>query len=148
MSNSSILGGTAAPMQPDGSDVDRLGPSDRSDSGSDVQGEKPMATAPDNPAEWGAIPVDATSETDALGTGERSSAAGSPPRDGDDIMPDQIIGGDDMGAVVIDAEVEAALESLADEVRDEARVEAEARTDGQAPAPNSGVRPHRADSEP
>lgn len=33
--------------------VDALGPSDSSDSGSDVQGERSMPTASDNPGEWG-----------------------------------------------------------------------------------------------
>jgi len=36
MSNSSILGGEHAPHHPAGTDVDALGPSDTSDSGSDV----------------------------------------------------------------------------------------------------------------
>ena len=54
-----------------------LGPSDSSDSGSDVQGERPMATSPDNPAEWGGLPSQKGSDSDAMGTGERAGAAGS-----------------------------------------------------------------------
>lgn len=91
MSNSSILGGTPAPRQAEGKDVDLLGPSDTSDSGSDVQGERPMSTAPDNPGEWGAVVSDMSSDTDSAGTGDRASADGDPPRDGADILPDRII---------------------------------------------------------
>ena len=91
MSNSSILGGTSAPLQADGKGVDLLGPSDTSDSGSDVQGERAMPTAPDNPGKWGAVVADSDSDTDATGTGERASADGDAPRDGADILPDRII---------------------------------------------------------
>jgi hypothetical protein len=55
-----------------------LGPSDTSDSGSDVQGERGMVTAPDKPGEWGALPVDITTDGDAAGTGERGAASGHP----------------------------------------------------------------------
>ena len=95
MATSSILGGERAARQADGKDVDRLGPSDTSDSGSDVQGERPMATGPDNPAEWGAIVTDLASDTDASGTGERASVDGSEVADGADILPDRIV--DDPG---------------------------------------------------
>lgn len=115
MSNSSIRGGTSAPQQPAGSDVDRLGPSDRSDSGSDIQGEQPMATEPDNPAEWGAIPAHADSSSDTWGTGERSSAAGQKQRDGGDIMPDRIVGGIGAGPDREAEDVQAAVDSLADD---------------------------------
>ena len=91
MSNSSILGGNAAPVQADGKDVDLLGPSDTSDSGSDVQGERSMSTGPDNPGEWGGTVVDGDSDSDASGTGERASADGEDPPDGADIMPDRVI---------------------------------------------------------
>lgn len=90
MSQSSILGGTSAASRPEGKDVDSLGPGDTSDSGSDVQGERTMATDPDNPGEWGALPVDGTSDSDASGTGERGSATGRPGRDGADILPDSL----------------------------------------------------------
>jgi hypothetical protein len=46
MANSPILGGDAVSTRPDGQDVDRLGPSDSSDSGSDVQGERAMCRPP------------------------------------------------------------------------------------------------------
>lgn len=91
MTNSSILGGTAAPRQADGKDVDLLGPSDSSDSGSDVQGERAMPTTPDNPGEWGAVVSDRRSDTDAGGTGERASADGGLTTDGSDILPDRVV---------------------------------------------------------
>ena len=91
MSESSIRGGTPQPRHARGKDVDALGPSDSSDSGSDVQGERAMSTAADSPDEWGAVVADAATDTDAEGTGERASADGAAPRDGADILPDRII---------------------------------------------------------
>jgi hypothetical protein len=91
MAHSSILGGDAAVQRPIGNDVDALGPSDTSDSGSDVQGERPMATGADNPAEWGAVTAAPGSDTDASGTGERATAPGDGVRDNADILPDRII---------------------------------------------------------
>ena len=44
MSHSSILGGDRAPQQAPGRDADTLGPSDSSDSGSDVQGATRLKT--------------------------------------------------------------------------------------------------------
>lgn len=90
MAQSSILGGSAAPARPPGTGTDLLGPSDSSDSGSDVQGERTLAT---EAAEGGtgALPADLDSDTDAAGTGERGSAAGREARDGGDIMPDRIV---------------------------------------------------------
>ena len=92
MARSSILGGENAPTYPTGTDIDHLGPSDSSDSGSDVQGERPMATEADNPAEWGAVVAETGADTDASGTGERASATGDAGRDNGDILPDRIIG--------------------------------------------------------
>ncbi|MDP9044460.1 MAG: hypothetical protein M3O01_06600 [Pseudomonadota bacterium] len=95
MSNSSILGGPAAPRPAPGKDVDALGPSDTSDSGSDVQGARSMPTAPDSPDEWGAIVPATDNDSDAQGTGERGAAgADEAVRDGDDILPDRVIEGD------------------------------------------------------
>lgn len=91
MSNSSILGGDPAATWANGRDVDALGPSDSSDSGSDVQGERSMATEADNPSELGALPVELGSNSDAAGTGERGSATGGPDMDGVDILPDRVI---------------------------------------------------------
>ncbi len=92
MATSPITGANSpAPAVPAGRDVDALGPSDSSDSGSDVQGERPMATAPDNAAELGALPVESGTDTDSTGTGERGSATGEDPAPAADIQPDRII---------------------------------------------------------
>lgn len=91
MATSSILGADDDMNPPSpGKDIDALGPSDSSDSGSDVQGERPMATGADDPDQWGAVMVDPDSDTDALGTGERASAGGDDPIDAADIRPDHI----------------------------------------------------------
>jgi hypothetical protein len=90
MATSSILGGTTAPQRPRGTGADLLGPSDSSDSGSDVQGERTLATEADDGG-IGAVPAELDSDTDARGTGERAAAAGTEPRDGDDILPDRVI---------------------------------------------------------
>lgn len=74
--SSSILGGQRAPRRAAGKDVDALGPSNSSDSGSDVQGETATATEADRPDEIGALPVRGAGDSDALGTGERASATG------------------------------------------------------------------------
>ena len=113
MGTSSILGGERAPAQAAGKDVDALGPSDSSDSGSDVQGERPMATGADNPGEWGALTVEGESDSDAAGTGERASASGEAAADGADILPDRII---DPSVEDADAEdADAAGDLLAEE---------------------------------
>ena len=91
MAQSSILGGDTAARRPIGNDVDALGPSDTSDSGSDVQGERAMATGADNPAEWGAVTAELDGDSDAAGTGDRATAAGDGVRDNADILPDRII---------------------------------------------------------
>jgi hypothetical protein len=76
MARSNILGGDTAPSIPEGSDADRLGPSDSSDSGSDIQG----ARRPDTHA-----------DSDAAGTGERGSALPDEGvEDARDIAPDHI----------------------------------------------------------
>ncbi len=90
MANSSILGGQSAPRRASGHDVDTLGPSDSSDSGSDIQGERAMATDADSPDEFGSVTARLSSDSDTEGTGERASAAGERVNDGADIMPDRI----------------------------------------------------------
>ena len=90
MSNSSILGGSPITTRARGRDADALGPSDNSDSGSDIQGQRAMPTGADNEGELGALPMDGGSDSDALGTGERASATGGDPQDGADIMPNRI----------------------------------------------------------
>lgn len=90
MATSSILGGSTAPTRPRGTGTDLLGPSDSSDTGSDVQGERSLATDADDGG-TGAVPVELDSDTDSFGTGERAAATGTEPREGGDIMPDRVI---------------------------------------------------------
>jgi hypothetical protein len=92
MTQSSILGGERAARRSIGKDVDALGPSDTSDSGSDVQGESAMATGADEPDELGALPTGMDNDSDASGTGERASATGRDSIDGADISPDRVLG--------------------------------------------------------
>jgi hypothetical protein len=74
MAYSSILGAEVAPTQPSGREAERLGPSDRSDTGSDTLGtSEPHA------------------DSDHDGTGERGVVAGRDPRENADIMPDQVV---------------------------------------------------------
>lgn len=75
MAKSSLLGGDAAPGIPEGRTIARLGPSDSSDSGSDV------GTAGSN-----------ASDTDASGTGERLSVdqPGNEVAADADILPDRV----------------------------------------------------------
>ncbi len=90
MATSSILGGDWVPKRPGGTDVGSLGPSDSTDSGSDARG----AFDDDELA----------SDTDAEGTGERSSVD---PRNGlidADILPDHIEG---LSTLDIDIEIQA-----------------------------------------
>ena len=88
MATSSILGGDTPPMEPKGTDVDSLGPSDTSDSGSDVRTSRERSAIPEDAAE-GAVPVPHDSSSDAEGTGERASADAPPPEPDADILPDR-----------------------------------------------------------
>lgn len=76
MATSSILGGSKAPEEISGKDVQALGPSDNSDSGSDAVG----AYGED----------ELSSDSDAAGTGERASAALDIEETDTDILPDYI----------------------------------------------------------
>lgn len=103
MAQSSILGGSAAPRQPRGTTTDLLGPSDSSDTGSDIQGERPLATDADDGG-MGAIPADLDSDTDAAGTGERAASDGSDVPDAPDISPDRVVRASDELDPLDDAE--------------------------------------------
>lgn len=117
MSNSSILGGDAAASRSAGRDTDSLGPSDTSDSGSDVQGERTMPTGGDGPDELGSMPVDLASDSDSSGTGERGAAAGDSARDGADILPDHIVGDESVDSDdVFDAGSPGDLDDLEDDL--------------------------------
>lgn len=82
MGTSSILGGERAAAIPAGKDMDALGPSDSSDSGSDMAGVYASG-----------------SDSDAAGTGERGSAVPQTESDrpGSDIAPDRVVSDPDGG---------------------------------------------------
>lgn len=108
MATSSILGADRAPSQAAGRDVEALGPSDSSDSGSDVQGELDLAPPTDlDDTVFGTVQPGLASDSDSAGTGERSAAlpdeAG---REAGDILPDRV------QSISEDA---AALEGITDE---------------------------------
>ena len=90
MSHSSILGGNRAPQQAPGRDAETLGPSDSSDSGSDIQGSSRLKTDAEEGQLGGATPVETDSDSDSMGTGERGSAVPGHGRDDADIRPDRI----------------------------------------------------------
>lgn len=109
MARSPITGAERAPAQPAGRDVDRLGPSDTSDSGSDVQGELDLASPVDLDKGYGVHPAEYDTDTDSRGTGERGAAlSDEDARAGADVAPDRIgtLGGDD-DEQLTDAELEA-----------------------------------------
>lgn len=89
MANSSILGGTRAPAEPAGKDIDSLGPSDTSDSGSDVRTDPPRNVSTDESSE-GALSTEHGSTGDAAGTGERASSDAREPALDSDLLPDRI----------------------------------------------------------
>jgi len=74
MAYSSILGADVAPAQPSGREAELLGPSDRSDTGSDTLGT-----------------FEVHADSDATGSGERGAVAGADVEDGADISVDQIV---------------------------------------------------------
>ena len=76
MATSSILGGAKPPKEISGKDMQALGPSDNSDSGSDAVG----AYSDD----------ELSGDSDAAGTGERASAGGANQHGDADILPDRI----------------------------------------------------------
>lgn len=105
MANSSILGGDDVPVIPPGHSTADLGPSDSSDSGSDVAGAPGLAddaglgtdsgTTSDIDHGQGAGPdlgdANLDSDTDASGTGERRAAGrDDTSREANDIQPDRI----------------------------------------------------------
>ena len=120
MSQSSILGGERAPRQAEGRSADVLGPSDTSDSGSDIQGATRLKTDTEQGEMGGATPIDLDSDSDSMGTGERAEAVPEGARDGADIGPDRIARSKDAldSAESIDSGDES-IEGLADESPDD-----------------------------
>jgi hypothetical protein len=100
MARSSILGPDRAPLIPAGRDIDALGPSDTSDSGSDVQEQ--FAQSEDSLQQ-----EMQTADSDTTGTGERASAIlNENVRDGGDIAPDRIVDSPD-GSLAVESEEDA-----------------------------------------
>jgi len=117
MSNSSFTGGERAPMQADGRDVDALGPSDSSDSGSDIQGATEIDAADELGNIGQADHLGRAGSSDASGTGERGSALlGDDIRDGNDILPDHIAGDED---ALFDDGASGNMDDVADEMSDD-----------------------------
>ena len=121
MAYSSILGGDRAPQQAPGRDADTLGPSDSSDSGSDVQGATRLKTEPEEGEETGgATPVVEASDSDAGGTGESAEAVPEGARDGADIAPDRIARSKDaLDSADSITDNDDSIESLADDSEDD-----------------------------
>ncbi len=94
MARSSLLGIDRAPTQAAGRNTGILGPSDSSDSGSDMQGELSLETSDDfdgmSAAISGAANTSLSSDSDASGTGDRGSALPEHVREAGDISPDRI----------------------------------------------------------
>ena len=119
MSTSSLLGAERAPQQATGRDADALGPSDTSDSGSDIQGATRLKTDAEEGELGGATPVALDSDSDAMGTGERAEAVPEGARDGADIAPDRIAQSKDMLDAASASLDTGELDELADEPYDE-----------------------------
>ena len=105
MATSSLLGGDRAPLRPKGTSTDLLGPSDSSDTGSDLTGavgavdteelgfdsgsNDDIRRAPGAGADVGDANLDA--DSDSAGTGERAEAGRDTlRREAPDIAPDSI----------------------------------------------------------
>ncbi|WP_246099377.1 hypothetical protein [Methylibium rhizosphaerae] len=105
MGTSPLLGSERVPERPEGTGTDRLGPSDSSDSGSDIVGadgavdtDELGLSAEDIRRERGAGAdigdANLDSDTDASGTGERAEAGRDTlRREAPDIAPDHVEGG-------------------------------------------------------
>jgi hypothetical protein len=115
MATSSILGGNRAASIPSGRDAEALGPSDSSDSGSDVQTERGFDALGEG--EVGGDRVDLHADSDAAGSGERGPAVHDTDiLEGADIAPDRIDGAADSG---VDARSDDELGVLADDHPDD-----------------------------
>lgn len=91
MARSSILGADRAPRNAEGRDSDALGPSDSSDSGSDVAGATEIDAADEMDNIGQGVHAGRSGISDASGTGERGSAVlGDDVEEGADILPDRI----------------------------------------------------------
>lgn len=118
MTRSSILGADRAARQAQGRDVEALGPSDSSDSGSDIQGEIDLAPPTDlDNTTFGAVQPGLESDSDAGGTGERGAALlDEEADDARDILPDSVhsLADEALESEDVSAEAERELADLTD----------------------------------
>jgi len=132
MATSSILGADRAPSQAKGRDVEALGPSDTSDSGSDVQGELDLAPPTDlDDTVFGTVQPGLRSDSDSGGTGERGAALpDEDAREGSDILPDRVtdLAGEDLDADTPNLEFEE-LADIDDRLSDAVSEDEEAESD-------------------
>jgi hypothetical protein len=112
MGHSSLVGIDPVPLIAEGRDSDALGPSDSSDSASDIAGITDDDGDPSAPVDT-ILGTDAASATermsggsDAGGTGERRSAAADGGREGADISVDRIMRAGDELALDDDLELD------------------------------------------
>ena len=116
MSQSSFVGGGRAPQRAKGRGSDALGPSDTSDSGSDIQSASRLKTDTEEGELGGATPIDSGSDSDSMGTGERRSAVPGAGRDGADITPERIARSKDaLDSAVRIGNDDDSIEALADD---------------------------------
>jgi hypothetical protein len=136
MAQSPILGGDRAPTRPAGRDTDLLGPSDRSDSGSDVQNEHGFDAL--DPGEVGGERDTLDADSDAGGTGEHGAAVhDSDILEGADIAPDRIervddgprgrLSREDIETLAADDDVEGDVAAADADDADDAEAEADER---------------------
>ena len=119
MARSSIMGGERAPQQAKGRNAETLGPSDTSDSGSDIQGASRLKTDAEEGQLGGATPVGTDSDSDSMGTGERGRPFPSRGRDDADIRPDRIARSKDaLDSADSITDNDDSIESLADDSDD------------------------------
>lgn len=117
MARSSIQGGDRAPTQAEGRDVESLGPSDSSDSGSDIvgQGDLELASPLDVDRGYTAAQPGRESDSDAAGTGERGAALpDEQPDEASDILPDEVrsLSGEAEDAADVAAQAELELQEM------------------------------------
>ena len=135
MATSSILGGDRPPARSTGRDTDALGPSDSSDTGRDIQGERGFDALDEG--EFGAERVVQGSDTDAEGTGERGAAVlDRGIVEGADIAPDHIEGADAESADATGDEARA-VDALADDIDEVIDDEGDETIDDERRAPPS-----------
>ena len=131
MAHSSLIGIDRAALEPAGRDIATLGPSDSSDSGSDMSGideegsgepTEPVDVALRGDAHRGSTESGDDSASDSTGTGENRSAAGDAGgRDGADISADRVFDAFDENVddVLNDSDLDAVNTAASSEMLDD-----------------------------